>query len=69
MKKPIMFFAMLLATFVVVAKPVSQQAALRVSQTWMQAMGMKNIAALQDITSRTPFTEFYVFASFNYRHI
>ncbi len=45
------------------AKPVSQDVARRVAQTWMQAQGMKNPAALQDITSQTPFTEFYVFAA------
>lgn len=45
------------------ANPVSQDVARRVAQTWMQAQGMKNPAALQDITAQTPFTEFYVFAA------
>ena len=54
-----MLFAMVLA----MANPVSQDEARRVAQTWMQAQGMKNPAALQDITSQTPFTEFFVFAA------
>lgn len=63
MKKTVMLFAMLLATLFAMAKPVSQQEALRVAQTWLQARGMKNVDALQDITAQTPFTEFYVFAA------
>ena len=63
MKKTIMLFAMLLVAVVAMAAPVSQQVARQVAQTWMQAQGMKNVAALQDITAQTPFTEFYVFAA------
>ena len=58
-----MLFAMLIAAVVAMASPVSQQEARRVAQTWMQAHGMKNVAALQDVTAQTPFTEFYVFAA------
>ena len=58
-----MLFAMLIAAVVAMASPVSQQVARQVAQTWMQAQGMKNVAALQDITAQTPFSEFYVFAA------
>ena len=63
MKRILTILAMLLATMVAVAKPVNEAAARRVAQTWMHAMGMKNPAALHDVTPQTPFTEFYVFAA------
>ena len=63
MKRVYAILAMLLATMVAVAKPVNEAAARRVAQTWMHAMGMKNPAALHDVTPQTPFTEFYVFAA------
>lgn len=55
--------AMLLFVGSVNAKPVDAGKARRVAETWMTAMGMKNVSALQNITEQTPFTEFYVFAA------
>ena len=63
MKRTIIFFALLALSLAGMARPVSQDVARRVAQTWMQAQGMKDPAALQDITAQTPFTEFYVFAA------
>ncbi len=45
------------------AKPVDVATARRVADTYMGAMGMRNTAALVDITAQTSFTEFYVFAA------
>ena len=45
------------------AKPVNSITARLVANTWMSAMGMKNTASLVDVTSQSPFTEFYIFAS------
>ena len=63
MKRTIIFFVLLTLSLAGIARPVSQDVARRVAQTWLQAQGMKNPAALQDITAQTPFTEFYVFAA------
>ncbi len=63
MKRTIIFFVLLALSLASMARPVSQDVARRVAQTWLQAQGMKNPAALQDITVQTPFTEFYVFAA------
>lgn len=63
MKRTIIFFVLLALSLAGMARPVSQDVARRVAQTWLQAQGMKNPAALQDITAQTPFTEFYVFAA------
>ena len=59
------FFALLLTLFCVSisAKPVDVATARRVADTYMAAMGMRNTAALVDVTSQTPFTEFYVFTA------
>ena len=54
---------MLLMVGSVNANPVDAGKARRVAETWMTAMGMKNVSALQNITAQTPFTEFYVFAA------
>lgn len=53
----------MLLTGTVSAKPVDAATARRVAETWMNAKGMKNTMALVDISDRTPFTEFYVFAA------
>lgn len=45
------------------AKPVDVTTARCVANTWMSAQGMKNTEALVDITSATPYTEFYIFAA------
>ena len=63
MKKISMITLLMALMGVAVANPVSQDVARRVAQNWMQAQGMKNVAALQDITQQTPFAEFYVFAA------
>ena len=63
MKRTIIFSLLLALSLVAMARPVSQDAARRVAQAWMQGQGMKNPAALQDITAQTPFTEFYLFAA------
>lgn len=46
-----------------IARPVDASKARRIAEVYMGAKGMKNPSALQDITSQTPFTEFYLFAS------
>ena len=63
MKKISMITLLMALMGVAVANPVSRDVARRVAQNWMQAQGMKNVAALQDITQQTPFAEFYVFAA------
>ena len=64
MKKVLLsLLAMLLMVGSVNANPVDAGKARRVAETWMTAMGMKNVSALQNITAQTPFTEFYVFAA------
>ena len=45
------------------AKPVDAGTARRVAETYLKAMGMKNTAELVNVTTLTPFTEFYVFAA------
>ena len=55
--------AMLLIVGGVSARPVGIDKARRVAETYMNAKGMKNVAALQNVTAQTPFTEFYVFAA------
>ena len=45
------------------AAPVDAAVARQVAGTYMTAMGMKNPSALVDVTSSTPFTEFYIFAA------
>ena len=47
----------------VMAAPVSQATARRVAETWLQAMGMRDVKTLVDVTAQTPFTEFYLFAA------
>lgn len=63
MKKTLLLVVFALLTMVGIAKPVDQGTARRVAETYMQAAGMRNVAALADITSQTPFTAFYVFAA------
>lgn len=61
------FFTTLIFVILIIAGafagPVDGVTARRVADTYMSAMGMKNTAALSDVTAQTPFTEFYVFAS------
>ena len=45
------------------AKRVDPATARGVAETWLQAMGMRNVNTLVDVTAQTPFTEFYVFAA------
>lgn len=45
------------------AKPVDAGTARRVAETYLRAMGMKNTAALVDVTAQTPFTDIYIFAA------
>ncbi|MCR4659676.1 MAG: C10 family peptidase [Bacteroidales bacterium] len=59
----ITLFFIQLAVVGVFARPVDVVTARRVADTYMEAMGMKNTASLNDVTVQTPFTEFYVFAS------
>ncbi len=54
---------MTVAVSCAVAAPVSQSTARRVAETWLQAMGMRDVKTLADVTAETPFTEFYVFAA------
>ena len=63
MKKSIMFFAVLLATLVAVAKPVTKEEALRVAQTYLAARGMHNTAALVDVSDQTPYRLIYTFVA------
>ena len=63
MKKTLLLAALLLLGFGVTARPVDPDAARRVAETFMQNVGMKNTAALADITAQTPFQQFYVFAA------
>ena len=63
-KKLLLVAGLLLASLVSVwARPVDPAVARRVAETYMQAAGMGNVAALQDITARTPYASFYVFAA------
>ncbi len=55
--------AMLLFIGSVNAKPVDVGKARRVAETYMNAKGMKNVSALQNVTAQTPFSEFYVFVA------
>ena len=64
MKKALAFWTIVtLAWSSMMAAPVSQTMARRVAETWLQAMGMRDVKSLVDVTSQTPFTEFYVFAA------
>lgn len=63
MKKTLLLAVFALLTMVGMAKPVDQSTARRVAETYLQAAGMRNVAALADITLQTPFTAFYVFAA------
>ena len=45
------------------AQKVDPVTARKVAVTYMQGQGMQNAEALVDVTSETPFTEFYVFAA------
>lgn len=56
-------FFVWLTVGVAMAKPVDASKARRVAEVYLQARGMHNTAALVDVTSQTPFTEFYVFAA------
>ncbi len=63
MKRTLFVLMLTLLGATVFAKPVDVATARRVADSYMNAMGMKNTAAMVDITSQTPFTEFYVFAA------
>ena len=63
MKKLFLFWVALSTVAVASATPVGEAVARRVAETYMSAMGMKNVTALQNVTAQTPFTEFYIFAA------
>ncbi len=63
MKKTIFALLLMIICTSVIAKPVDVATARRVADTYMAAMGMKDTAALVDVTAQTPFTEFYIFAA------
>ena len=48
MKKTVLLVVFALLTMVGIAKPVDQNTARRVAETYMQAAGMRNVAALAD---------------------
>ena len=54
---------MLMMGGTVSAKPVDVTTARRVAENYMSANGMKNPEALVDVTSSTPYTEFFIFAA------
>lgn len=63
MKKTVLFLLAMLVAAVVAARPVDSATARRVAEVYLQAQGMRNTAALVDVTAETPFTEFYLFAA------
>ena len=63
MKKIFLPIICLLLMGNVSAKPVDAITARRVADTYLRDRGMRNTAALVDVTAQTPFTEFYVFAA------
>ncbi len=67
MKKSLHFLivglAFCLCAGTVSAKPVDETTARRVAENYLRAQGMTNTAALVNVTSETPFTEFYIFAA------
>ena len=58
-----MIVTAMVLTMAAMARPVDPATARRVAEVYLQAQGMRNTAALVDVTSETPFTEFYVFAA------
>ena len=62
-KRVLSFLLVALAWSGATAAPVSQATARCVAETWLQAMGMRDVKQLVDVTAQTPFTEFYVFAA------
>lgn len=54
---------MLMAAVVAAAKPVPQDVALRVAQTYLAARGMHNTAALTDVSDQTPYRLIYTFVA------
>ena len=63
MKKIFLTFCALLATATLFAKPVDATTARRVAENFMRLHGMANPAMLEDISGKTPYTAFYVFAA------
>lgn len=63
MKKNVVFLFLALLTMAGMAREVKSDVARQVAITYMRAQGMSSPTALADITSQTPFTEFYVFAA------
>lgn len=63
MKKTILLLTLAMLATVAEAKPVDAVTARRVAESYLGARGMKNPAALVDITASTPYTEFYIFAA------
>lgn len=63
MKRILFVVIFALLSVAVMARPVDAVTARRVADTYMSAMGMRNTAALIDITARTSYTGFYVFAA------
>ena len=62
MKKIILSFVSVLLWIGVFAEPVDVNSAKRVAESFLASVQARNIGELQDITSTTPFREFYVFA-------
>ena len=58
-----MIVTAMMLTMAAMARPVDPATARRVAEVYLQAQGMRNTAALVDVTSETPFTEFYIFAA------
>ena len=63
MKKTILLLTLAMLGTVAEAKPVDATTARQVAQSYLAAQGMKNPAALVDITATTSYTEFYIFAA------
>ncbi len=63
MKRLLLFWVVVTTFAVASAHPVGEAVARRVAETYLSAQGMKDVAALENITAQTPFTEFYIFAA------
>ena len=60
-KRLLVFFAILAVAATAMARPVDQSTASRAAQAFLKSVSGKTYA-LTDVTSQTPFHEFYVFA-------
>ena len=63
MKKFCMALAFAAATLAAMTRPLDPATARRVAEEYLRAQGMRNTAALVDVTAETPYTAFYVFAA------